>query len=81
MSNATTHNSAQVGPYRCGRGQALLLIAGPCVIESEELTLTIARRLKEIVADLPVQLVFRRRSTRPTAPAARRFAAPAWMLG
>jgi len=59
MSNATTHNSAQVGPYRCGRGQALLLIAGPCVIESEELTLTIARRLKEIVADLPVQLVFK----------------------
>ena len=23
------------GPYRCGRGQPLLVIAGPCVIESE----------------------------------------------
>ena len=35
------------------------MIAGPCVIESRELTLSIARRLKEIVAGLPVQLVFK----------------------
>jgi len=48
-----------VGPYLVGKGQRLLLIAGPCVIESEELTLTIARRLKEIAADLPIQLVFK----------------------
>jgi 2-dehydro-3-deoxyphosphooctonate aldolase (KDO 8-P synthase) len=54
-----TNNPAQIGPHRCGRGQSLLLIAGPCVIESEELTLSIARRLKEIVAGLPVQLVFK----------------------
>ena len=37
----------------------MLLIAGPCVIESEELTLSIATRLKQIVAKLPVQLVFK----------------------
>jgi 2-dehydro-3-deoxyphosphooctonate aldolase (KDO 8-P synthase) len=37
----------------------LLLIAGPCVIESAELTLLIARRLKEIVAGQSVQLVFK----------------------
>ena len=36
-----------------------MLIAGPCVIESRELTLSIARRLAEIVAGLPVQLVFK----------------------
>ena len=36
-----------------------MLIAGPCVIESEELTLSIARRLKEMVRELPVQLVFK----------------------
>jgi 2-dehydro-3-deoxyphosphooctonate aldolase (KDO 8-P synthase) len=59
--NATKppHNPAQIGPHRCGLGQPLLLISGPCVIESEELTLHIARRLKEIVADLPLQLVFK----------------------
>jgi 2-dehydro-3-deoxyphosphooctonate aldolase (KDO 8-P synthase) len=36
-----------------------LVIAGPCVIESEALTLQIARRLQEITADLPVNLVFK----------------------
>src|SRR5438067_409008 len=56
---SATNNPANVGPYACGRGQPLLLIAGPCVIESDELTLSIARRLKEIVAGLPVRLVFK----------------------
>jgi 2-dehydro-3-deoxyphosphooctonate aldolase (KDO 8-P synthase) len=54
-----TNNPANIGPYECGRGRPLLLIAGPCVIESEELTLSIARRLKEIVGGLPVQFVFK----------------------
>lgn len=54
-----TDNAVSVGPYQCGRGRPLLLIAGPCVIENEALTLSIARRLKEIVAGLPVQLVFK----------------------
>ena len=53
------NNPAIVGPYRCGRGEPLLLIAGPCVIETEELTLSIARRLKEITAGMPVRLVFK----------------------
>ncbi len=53
------NNPATIGPYKCGAGQPLLLIAGPCVIESEDLTLSIARRLKEIVAGLPLQLVFK----------------------
>jgi 2-dehydro-3-deoxyphosphooctonate aldolase (KDO 8-P synthase) len=42
-----------------GRGQKLLVIAGPCVIETEELTLQIASRLKQIAAELPIQLVFK----------------------
>lgn len=52
-------NPVAVGPYRCGRGQPLLVIAGPCVIESEELTLSIARQLKEIAQELSLQLVFK----------------------
>ncbi len=52
-------NPITIGPYRCGRGEPLLLIAGPCVIESRETTLAIASRLKEIVAGLAVQLVFK----------------------
>lgn len=50
---------ASIGPYRCGPGQPLLVIAGPCVIESEQLTLQIAARLKEIAAELPINMVFK----------------------
>ena len=55
----STNNPAEIGLLQCGRGQRLLLIAGPCVIESEELTLSIARRLQDIAAELPVQFVFK----------------------
>ena len=48
-----------VGPYRCGPGEPLLLIAGPCVLEDEASALAIAERLKAIAARLPVQLVFK----------------------
>jgi 2-dehydro-3-deoxyphosphooctonate aldolase (KDO 8-P synthase) len=53
------NNPATVGPYRCGRGEPLLLIAGPCVIETEDLTLSIARRLQQIVEGKAVRLVFK----------------------
>jgi 2-dehydro-3-deoxyphosphooctonate aldolase (KDO 8-P synthase) len=53
------NNPAQIENYRCGRGEKLLVIAGPCVIESEAFTLEIASRLAEITRDLPVQLVFK----------------------
>jgi 2-dehydro-3-deoxyphosphooctonate aldolase (KDO 8-P synthase) len=53
------NNPAKVGPYQCGTGKPLLLIAGPCVIENLELTLTIATRLREISTRYPIQLVFK----------------------
>ncbi|HEV2970952.1 MAG TPA: 3-deoxy-8-phosphooctulonate synthase [Pirellulales bacterium] len=53
------NNPAIIGPYRCGSGEPLLLIAGPCVIETLELTLSIAKRLKQLTADLPVHLIFK----------------------
>ena len=53
------NNPARIGPCRCGDGQTMLLIAGPCVIENEPLTLAIAERLQQIAAGLPVQLVFK----------------------
>lgn len=51
--------SATIGKYHCGSGQPLLLIAGPCVIQTEDLTLLIAERLQSITAKLPIQLVFK----------------------
>jgi 2-dehydro-3-deoxyphosphooctonate aldolase (KDO 8-P synthase) len=53
------NNPAEIGHYRCGSGQKLLVIAGPCVIENEILTLTIAERLADIARELPIQLVFK----------------------
>lgn len=52
-------NPAAIGPYLCGRGQRLLVIAGPCVIEDEATTLAIARRLRSLGDELPIQLVFK----------------------
>ncbi len=52
-------NPVSIGGLRCGKGQPLLFIAGPCVIESERLVLDVARRLAEIAERLNVQLVFK----------------------
>jgi 2-dehydro-3-deoxyphosphooctonate aldolase (KDO 8-P synthase) len=52
-------NPVTIGPYRCGRGQPLLVIAGPCVIESREIVLSIAERLKQIATRLSISLVFK----------------------
>jgi 2-dehydro-3-deoxyphosphooctonate aldolase (KDO 8-P synthase) len=52
-------NPATIGPYRCGTGQPLLLIAGPCVIETEELALHIAQTLRSVCSNRPVNLIFK----------------------
>jgi 2-dehydro-3-deoxyphosphooctonate aldolase (KDO 8-P synthase) len=44
---------------RMGRGHPLFLLAGPCVVESREKTLTIARILKDVCGELGVPLVFK----------------------
>lgn len=53
------NNPAQIGPYTVGRDRPLLLIAGPCVLETQELALEIARRLADIAARHDVSLVFK----------------------
>jgi 2-dehydro-3-deoxyphosphooctonate aldolase (KDO 8-P synthase) len=59
LENQPSANIATIGPYRCGRGAPLLVIAGPCVMESEALTVRIAQRLREIADQLQVQLIFK----------------------
>jgi len=49
----------KVGEVRIGRGQPLVLIAGPCVIESEELTFRTAESLKELSVELGMPLIFK----------------------
>lgn len=49
----------QIGDIRLGGKEPLVLIAGPCVIESLEVALEIARGLQRICADLKLPLVYK----------------------
>ena len=49
----------RVGEIRIGKGNPLVLIAGPCVIENEDITFTTAKGLKEICDDLKIPLIFK----------------------
>ncbi len=51
-------HTVQIGPYTID-GSKLLVIAGPCVIESESLCLEVAQALKEITTQLDLPLVFK----------------------
>ncbi|TWT86150.1 2-dehydro-3-deoxyphosphooctonate aldolase [Pseudobythopirellula maris] len=53
------HLPASIANHRCGPGEPLLLIAGPCVIENEELTLRIAESLVRTTAEMDLRLVFK----------------------
>ncbi|MFH1674003.1 MAG: 3-deoxy-8-phosphooctulonate synthase [Pseudomonadota bacterium] len=58
-----TERTAQVATVgddiTIGAGHPLVLIAGPCVIESFELTYNIARFLKELTAELNIPFIFK----------------------
>jgi 2-dehydro-3-deoxyphosphooctonate aldolase (KDO 8-P synthase) len=49
----------RIGKVVCGPGQPLVWIAGPCVIESHELTLAIAAELAGIAERLRLPLIFK----------------------
>lgn len=55
---ATAH-SVTIGNVQCGPGRPLLWIAGPCVIESHDLTLSIAETLRKLSDRLSLPLVFK----------------------
>ena len=63
MSNESTSRNlitpVRIGPHVCGDSQKLLLIAGPCVIESLDLCLQIAETVSDICDRLGVNYVFK----------------------
>jgi 2-dehydro-3-deoxyphosphooctonate aldolase (KDO 8-P synthase) len=61
---------------RIGRGCPLVLIAGPCVIESHDLTLTIAERLAEIGSNLGISVVFKASFDKANRSSIRGFRGP-----
>ena len=52
-------SGVRVGPLTIGGGAPLVLIAGPCVIESREAALRHAERLRKIATDLSLPLVYK----------------------
>ncbi len=45
--------------FEVGLDRPLFLIAGPCVVESEQLQVDVAGQLKEICAELRVPFIFK----------------------
>jgi 2-dehydro-3-deoxyphosphooctonate aldolase (KDO 8-P synthase) len=52
-------NEVNVGDIRIGKGNPLVLIAGPCVLEGEAIALEIAAGLKKICEKLKIPLIFK----------------------
>jgi len=69
-------NPAKIGPHRCGRGEALMVIAGPCVLEDEPLALSIAQRLGAMADELSVRLVFKASFDKANRTSIRSFRGP-----
>ncbi|MEZ6107012.1 MAG: hypothetical protein R3B96_13060 [Pirellulaceae bacterium] len=59
MGYQTEVRPFSVGPYQVGSGQPLLLIAGPCVLENDELCLEIARKVQAIGSRCGMNVVFK----------------------
>ncbi|MBW1679361.1 MAG: 3-deoxy-8-phosphooctulonate synthase [Deltaproteobacteria bacterium] len=51
--------SVVINNFRIGGGNPLVLIAGPCVIESEEATLRLAQKLRTITEKLGIPFIFK----------------------
>jgi len=49
----------EVKDIKIGDGQQLVLIAGPCVIESEKITLLVAEKIKKITDKLKIPFIFK----------------------
>lgn len=49
----------QLGPYQVGLNRPFFLIAGPCVIESEQLIMDVAGQLKQITQQLDIPFIFK----------------------
>ncbi len=74
-------NPLEIGSYRCGTGCRLLLIAGPCVLESVDLAMEIARRLTAATRDLPVNLIFKASFDKANRTSAAAYRGPGFDAG
>lgn len=55
----TASRTVAIGPVKFSNDRPFALIAGPCVVETEEITLRIAQTLKEAAAKLRIPFIFK----------------------
>ena len=58
----------QLCGFEVGLNRPFILLAGPCVIESEQLTLDIAGKMKEITDKLGIPMFSRQATTKRIVP-------------
>ena len=59
MTTVTIDTGRGTEPLTVGTGHPLLLLAGPCVLESEEMAWEVARTMQSICTDLGISYVFK----------------------
>ena len=74
-------NPFSIGPWQVGQGRPLLLFAGPCVIESEELVLQVAERLRQIGEELRLPVVFKASYDKANRTSVKSFRGPGLQAG
>ncbi len=65
-----------VGKLRIGRGQAPVLIAGPCVIESHEHTLRLAEQIERVCRTVGMPVIFKASFDKANRSSSRSFRGP-----
>jgi 2-dehydro-3-deoxyphosphooctonate aldolase (KDO 8-P synthase) len=74
-------NEIRIRNIRIGGQNPFVLIAGPCVIESENSTIEAAARLKEITTELNIPFVFKSSYDKANRSSAKSFRGPGMMEG
>jgi len=74
------HN-VTIGDITIGAGQPLALIAGPCVIESEEIVLRIAGDIKKIADKLAMPVIFKSSFSKDNRSSAKSYQGPGLQEG
>ena len=64
--------------FEVGLDRPLFLIAGPCVVESEQLQMDVAGRLKEIAASLGVPFIFKSSYDKANRSSGTSYRGPEW---
>lgn len=75
------NNPVSIGNIQCGPGKPLVWIAGPCVIETHDLTLWIAERLAKLSQEMRVPVIFKASFDKANRTSGKSFRGPGLQEG